>query len=324
MTKLIVRTVLGVAMLATACSSSSGTKTDGGTGGSGGSGGSGGGDGSAGVKITVSGAAVVHPLSALTAPTGPLTLVGSTVAVAAIDPARATASGPPAPLSAMTLDTSATNCMAGGTTGACAFSLPMVDISGLSLGLVGEVVDMSTGDGGAGKQWVTTGTGIASLATVTQHKNDMTPLTGTQLFAVSEALEGKLVDFVNGVNGNTALMHGDLEKRGFMIGTVVGRLSQGATPVAGATVSIGTAASQMDIIYPNDTFTGPGTSTNSSGLFLGIPKGATMVVASFTVTGPAGGGDGGAGLTWAGGLAGSNPNSAFIIIFAADETNGGG
>jgi hypothetical protein len=307
-------------MLASACSSSSSNShPDGGTGGTGGSGGT---DGSAGVKITVSGVATVHPLAALA---GPTTLVGSMLLVAAIDPARATPSGPPAPLSAAALDTSATNCMAGTAQNACAYSLPMVDLSGLSLGLVGEVVDMNTGDGGTARQWVTTGTGIASIGTVNQHKADMTPLTGTQLFAVSLALEGKLVDFVNAFAPRTGgpIAHGALESTGFMIGQVVGRLSQGINPVAGATVTVG-GTTNMDIIYPNDTFTGVGTSTNSTGLFLGVPKSATMVVGSFSITGPAGGGDGGAALTWSGGLSGSNPNSAFVIIFAADETNGGG
>jgi hypothetical protein len=318
MTKLIGRTVLGVALLAGACSSSSsGTHNDGAAGSDGS------GDTAGGAKITVSGVASVHPLAALAPPT---TLVGASLVVAAIDPARASASGPPTPLAAMALDTSSGNC-ANGAAMACGFSLSNVDISTLSLGLVGLISEPpgSDGgtDGGAGHQWVSTGTGIASEASVTQHIASKAPLTGTQLFAVSVPLENKLVDFVNAVNGNTAIAHGGLEARGFMIGQVLGRISEGAAPVAGATVSIGTTASQMDIIYPNDTFSGAGTSTNSSGVFLGIPHGPTMVVASFTVTGPAGGVDGGT-LTWAGGLAGSNPNSAFIIIFAADETNGGG
>src|SRR5215470_14954030 len=58
-----------------------------------------------------------------------------------------------------------------------------------------------------------------------------------------------------------------LEARGFMIGHIVGKVSEGAPPVSGATVApaAGTA-SKVDVVYPNATFTGIGTSTSATGI----------------------------------------------------------
>src|SRR5262249_37864803 len=109
----------------------------------------------------------------------------------------------------------------------------------------------------------------------------------------------------------------------FMIGHIVSKLSMGAMPVAGATVAPqGSAADKVTVIYPNATFTAPGTSTSATGLFLVIPKagigtdgGTAAVVATWTVTPPSGD-----TRVWGSFTAGSNPGSAFVILVPANET----
>jgi hypothetical protein len=121
------------------------------------------------------------------------------------------------------------------------------------------------------------------------------------------------------VTGST-LAAGDLETRGFMLGTIVGKVSAGATPVAGASVTIpSTVASVVDIYYPSTDFQTNGTATAPiHGTFLMVPKTAAPIVTNWTVTAPAATGDAGA-LTWPVLTAGATPGTAFVLLFAASE-----
>jgi hypothetical protein len=266
------------------------------------------GDVSTGVKVTVSGVAAPHPL---TAPVGMNPASDfSMINVAVVDPATVIASPTAPPLAGGPLDTSAANCP---TTG-CAWSFANVDISGITLGLVGILDDART----TGRLWVKTGTGSGGADFINGIKADPQPITMRQLFAVSEATEAALATFAGAVLLDAALVPGVLETRGFMLGTVIGKLSAGASPVAGATVTpSGTTATKVDILYPNETFSGNGTSTASHGTFLVVPKLATppsSIVASWTVTPPAAD-----TRVWPVLTAGTNPGTAFVLLFPANE-----
>jgi hypothetical protein len=236
----------------------------------------------------------------------------SMLKVAIVDPTAVITNPNAAPLASTTLDTSAANCSAG----SCAFSLTGVDITNQTLGLVGTLEDKRTGDA---RLWVKTGTGMGTKAFVDAAKAAKTAITGRRAFIVSRKLEAKLVTFVNGALGMT-LAAGDLEARGFLIGHVLDKLSTATTPagpagVAGATVM---AQGAFDVIYPNATFTGKGTATSTTGIFLMVPKlvngAAQAVVTNWTVIPPAGDTRG-----WESHLAGTNPGNAFVIIMPANE-----
>jgi hypothetical protein len=295
------------ALALAACGSSSNNGTDAtaggsdaGTGGGGGGGAGGGGGMAAATKVTVTGVAAPHPL------TMPLMATAdfSNMAIAIVDPvvflAKMTtlAQGP--------LDTTAGNCQMG----ACAWSLMNVDVSNLVLGLVAIVDDLRP----AGmKQWVRTGTGIGTPDEVTAMTKNGT-LGDRRAFAVSKMLEAKLAAFVSAVSG-TMLSAADLEARGFMIGTVVGKLSDGAKPVAGAKVTP-MAADKVDVYYPNDTFMGKQDTTGATGTVIVVPKAAmpAPVVTTWPVTPPSGD-----PRAWPLHSAGTQPGAAFILIFAAKE-----
>jgi hypothetical protein len=105
-----------------------------------------------------------------------------------------------------------------------------------------------------------------------------------------------------------------------MIGTVVGKLSAGAAPVAGAVITASTATTmaKVSIVYPNDTFTGVGTSTAAHGTFLVVPKPVspqTSIVGTWNVAPPAND-----TRVWTSLTAGTTPGTAFVILFAANET----
>jgi hypothetical protein len=255
--------------------------------------------------VTISGTAAPHPLNAALAASEDF----SQLTVAIVDPAAVLTNPTAAPAASMTLDTTAGNCTAG-----CKFSLSGVDITNMTLGLVGTLEDKRMG---AARVWVKTGTGMGTGDFLREVKNAPAPITDRRAFAVSRKLEAKLVAYVNSVLGTT-LAAGDLEARGFLIGHVVGKLSEG-TPdpagVAGATVvAAGTASSTFDLIYPNADFSGKGTSTAASGIFLMIPKTAAPIVTTWNVVPPAND-----ARSWPPHLAGSNPSNAFVIILPADE-----
>ena len=68
---------------------------------------------------------------------------------------------------------------------------------------------------------------------------------------------------------DTTIAPGTLTARGFMIGTVVTKLSEGAMPVMGATVT--TSDTRVKILYPSANFMANGTSTGSARF---VPGGA--------------------------------------------------
>lgn len=274
-----------------------------------GSGGSGGGGTGGRALVTVSGTLAPHPLNAALGATADF----SQLKVGIVDPTTVLTQPTAPPLGSMTVDTSAANCDA--ATG-CKFSLTGIDLTNITLGLVGTLEDLRTGDA---RLWVKTGTGMGTGAFITEEKRTRAPITDRRGFIVSRALEAKLVAYVNKVQATT-LNPGDLEARGFLIGHVVGKLSEGPTPagVAGATVVPGCAAAAtgcaFDLIYPNADFTAKGAATSASGIFLVIPKTAASVVTTWDVVPPTGD-----TRTWPQHLAGANPNNAFVIILPANE-----
>jgi hypothetical protein len=228
----------------------------------------------------------------------------SMLKVAIVDPTAVITNPNATPLASTTLDTSAANCTSAG----CAFSLTGVDITNQTLGLVGTLEDKRTGDA---RLWVKTGTGMGTKAFVDAAKAAKAPIMDRRAFIVSRKLEAKLVTFVNGALGTT-LAAGDLEARGFLIGHVLDKLSTATTP---AVMAQGT---NLDVIYPNATFTGKGTVTSASGIFLMVPKlvngVAQPVVTSWMVNPPAGD-----TRAWEPHLAGTNPGNAYVLIMPANE-----
>ena len=259
--------------------------------------------------VTISGTAAPHPLTAaLEAPT-PTDF--SQLAVAVVDPSIVLANPAAPPLKGGPLDTSAGNCGAAG----CAWSFDSVNIVTISLGLVGIIDDTRT----AGRLWLKTGTGAGAADFINAAKISRAPITDRRLFAVSKATEAKLALFAAAVitPADAALVPGALETRGFMIGTVVSKLSEGAHPVGGAVIT--TTDTRTNIIYPNDGFTAPASSTSAvHGTFLVVPKPVatpTSIVATWNVTSPAGD-----ARVWPSLTAGSTPGTCFVILFAANET----
>jgi hypothetical protein len=272
----------------------------------GGGGAGGGGDAAVGpARVSIAGTAAPHPLNGALGASEDFSLLK----VAIVNPSAVLVDPTAPPLASMTVDTSTGNCDA---TAGCAFKFTSVDISDVTLGLVGTLEDLRTGDA---RLWVKTGTGMGTAAFVTEEKRTRAPITGRPAFAVSRKLEEKLAAYVGAVLG-TPLVKGQLEARGFLIGHVVGKLSEGPQPagVAGAKVM---ATGNFEVIYPTATFdptAGKGTVTSATGIFLMVPKAAESVVTSWTVVPPAGD-----SRTWEMHLAGSNPGNAFIIIMPANE-----
>ncbi len=236
----------------------------------------------------------------------------SMLKVAIVDPTAVIADPNAAPLASAALNTSSTNCTAAG----CGFSLTGVDITNLTLGLVGTVEDTRTG---ADRIWVKTGTGMGTANFLKGVRAAPAPITDRRGFIVSRKLEAALGVFLGQALGTT-FAPGDLETRGFLIGHVLDKLSTATTPagpagVAGATVM---AQGMFDVVYPKADFSGVGTSTSSNGIFLMVPKlvngAAVSVVANWTVVPPTGD-----ARTWEAHLAGTNPGNAFVIIMPANE-----
>jgi hypothetical protein len=289
------------------------------TAGAGGTGGGGGSAGSSRTLVTVSGTAAPHPLNAIAVGDGGVDEF-SMLKVSIVDPTAIILDPNAAPLATQALDTTtAGNCSA---TAGCKWSLSGVDITNQTLGLVGTLEDTRTGDA---RLYVKTGTGMGTKTFLEDVRKTKTPITDRRAFVVSRKLEAKLAAFVSVALGQT-FAAGDLEKRGFLIGHVLGRLSSATTPagpagVAGATV---TATGDFDVIYPTADFTGKGDKTSATGIFLMVPRlkngAAVPVVTNWMVVPPTGD-----ARTWEAHIAGSNPNNAFIIIMPADEapTDGG-
>ena len=254
--------------------------------------------------VTISGTAAPHPLNAMLNQGSVAPFTDLTVGI--VDPAAVLTNPGAPPAASMALDTTTEPC--------CQFSFPGVDITNITLGLVGSLEDQRTGDA---RLWVKTGTGIGTADFLKQVRMAPAPITDRRVFGVSRTLEGKLVAFVNKVLGLT-LAPGDLETRGFLIGHVVGKLSEGHPDpggVIGATVTPGgTAAASFDLIYPDATVSEKGTATAASGIFLMIPKAAAPIVTTWDIVPPDGDTH-----TWPQYLAGSNPGNAFVAIMPANE-----
>jgi hypothetical protein len=301
-TLILVTTLL--AALAGACGKLKPADSTGGAGDTGAAGTTGGGAGTNGsVHVNISGVAAPHPLNKA--------LLGvdqdfSMLKVAIVDPSAVILDPNAPPLGSMALDTSVGNCDA--TTG-CKWSLAGVDITNQMLGLVGTLEDQRTGDA---RLWVKTGTGMGTASDLAAVRAAPAPITDRRAFAVSRKLEAALGLFAGKVLGIT-LAPGDLEARGFLIGHVVDKLSSAPMPagVAGAKVA---AMGAFDVIYPNADFSGAGTTTAATGIFLMVPKTAAAVVTMWDVVPPMGD-----TRTWEKHIAGSNPNNAFVIIMPANE-----
>ncbi|HEY7115052.1 MAG TPA: hypothetical protein VH475_00610 [Tepidisphaeraceae bacterium] len=326
MSKHLLATMVALALGAAACGKSK-SSSDGaaGSGGSDGSVATEGGGGAGPKKIDISGVAAPHPLVAMLDPTASFIML----TVAVVDPVAQLGSATAPPLASMPLNTSASNCgpaptdggggdAAAGDAGAaapagCAWSLSMVDITSISIGLVATLIDMRTSN----PVWVLTGTGAGSMSTIDAHKASLAPLTNVRAFAISKGTETALAAFVGPVLSIPSPFTGaELEARGYMIGHVVGKVAQGAPPIAGATVAPGGTA-QIDVIYPNADFSGVGNSTAPHGIFLAIPRvmgTPQSVVTSWTITPPAG-----ETRTWPMYTAGTNPNNAFVILMVAND-----
>ena len=267
------------------------------------------GDASTAINVMVSGTAAPHPL---TTPVGmnPATDF-SQMQVAVVDPAVVISTPLAPPLAGGPLDTTASNCGASG----CAWSFPSVDISKIGLGLVGLVDDART----ANKLWVRTGTGAGASSFINMIKISKAPITDRRLFAVSKATEARLAMFAAAVLSDSSIVPGSLEARGFMLATVVGKVSESTPPVAGAMIT--TNDMRTNIIYPNADFTGVSTTgTAAHGTVLVVPKMAadagipTSIVASWTITSPSGD-----SRVWPSLTAGTSPGTAFVLLFAANE-----
>lgn len=305
MMRIICAVGLSGALAISACSSSS--KSNGGDGGVGGAGGSAVDAGTDAALVTVSGTAAPHPLTAGLDPTASFTMIN----VAVVDPSVVLATPAAPPLAGGPLDVSTTNCSA--TTG-CAWSFNNVDISKISLGLVGILSDART----ASPVWVKTGTGAGAEDFVMMHQQSREPITGRPLFAVSTGSEAKLAAFAAAVLPDNTIVAGSLTQRGFMIASILGKQSAGAMPVAGATLTP-MDLTRVNVIYPSADFTTVLTSTSATGTVLVVPKiggaGAAPVVTSWSVTAPTGD-----TRVWPTLTAGSTPGTAFVILFAANET----
>jgi hypothetical protein len=306
-TLLFVTTLLPALAWAGACGKLKPADTSGAGGGGGGGGTPAGAAGSTTVLVDISGVAAPHPLNHALGADADF----SNLRVAIVDPQKVIADPAATPLGSMNLDTSTGNCDA--TTMACKWKLSGVDITRLTLGLVGTLEDLRTGDGGDARLWVKTGTGMGTADDLKAVRAAPAPITDRRAFVVSRKLEAKLGAFLGPVL-NTTFAPGDLEARGFLIGHIVGKLSEGPMPagLAGATVA---ATGDFDIVYPKDDFSGVGASTGANGLFLMVPKKLNEpIVTMWDVVPPAS-----ETRTWGVHIAGSNPGNAFVIIMPANE-----
>jgi hypothetical protein len=189
-----------------------------------------------------------------------------------------------------------------------------VDITNQTVGLVGSVEDRRP----AGAQlWVKTGTGLATKEMLEAVRHAPMAIVDRRGFAVSRKLQAKLATFVGTALG-TPLTSDELQARGYLIGHVVGKLSEGTPdplPVAGAMVtSSATGAVPFEVLYPNADLTAKLGATGPDGIFLVVARTASPVVTSWSIVPP----DGDA-RAWDMVLAGTSPGNAFVAILPARE-----
>jgi hypothetical protein len=261
------------------------------------------------IVVTVSGTAAAHPITATLGMTPPGDFTQLVVAVA--DPLATIVNSTAPPLAGGPLDTSASNCA---PTGSCPWAFANVDLRNLSLGLIGLIDDGRAAP--TSRIWLKTGNAVASAALVAAARMNQQPITDRRLFAVSRSTEAGLAQLMAATLSDPAIVAGSLESRGFILGTITGKTSQGGAPVAGATVSVVSSETRFNIVYPNATFTGVGTATAAHGTFLAVPKlaSAPVIVTIWTVTAPTGD-----TRVWPALTAGSTPGSAFVMVMPANE-----
>lgn len=255
----------------------------------------------------VSGTAAAHPITPTLGMNPPGDFTQLVVALA--DPMTMIINSAAPPLAGGSLDTSASNCA---PTGSCAWAFAEVDLRNLSLGLVGLIDDGRA----TNRIWLKTGNAVASTALVNAARMNRQPITDRRLFAVSRSTEAGLAQLMAATLGDAAIVAGSLASRGFVLGTIVGKASQGSAPVAGATVSVAPTETGFNIVYPNASFTGVGTVTAAHGTFLAVPKlaSAPVILTMWTVTAPIGD-----TRVWPSVTAGSTPGIASVMLMTANE-----
>ncbi len=181
--------------------------------------------------------------------------------------------------------------------------------------MVGILSDART----TNRVWVKTGTGAGAEDFVMMHQQSHAPITDRPLFAVSTMTEAKLAAFAAAMLPDATIVAGSLTQRGFMLASILTKRSEGAAPVMGAKLTP-TDASKVNILYPSIDVMSNGTSTSALGTVLVVPKiggaNAIPVVTQWSVTAPTGD----TTHTWPMLTAGSTPGTAFVILFAANET----
>lgn len=252
--------------------------------------------------VTISGNLVSHPLNGSSVDFTELQILVANPATLILSP-----DSPPLAKGAL----SAAECSAT----LCSWSLLNVDITDATSGLLAGVVDSR-----ATPAWFPTYTGIASARTVVASQVAAAPITDT----VASALTVEAVQTIASVTG---VPLADLQTRGFLMGTIVGKLSEATTasnnippPIAGATVTTDAGPSEVSIFYLNADYTGLGDSTSSNGTFIAVPTktsvGTATLVTNFAVTGPSSD----ASHAWTGkSLAGMAAQKALIVAFPADS-----
>ena len=172
--------------------------------------------------VTISGTGAPHPLTALLE--APTPTAFTMINVAVVDPSIVLANPAAPPLKGGPLDTSTANCPGS----SCAWSFDNVNISTISLGLVGILDDART----TGRLWLKTGTGAGAADFINMIKITRAPITNRPLFAVSVATEAKLALFAATVipdatmaagGLNTAWLHDRVDRRQAERGRGAGR-----------------------------------------------------------------------------------------------------
>jgi hypothetical protein len=271
------------------------------------------------IVVPISGTVAPHPLEALLAGGGGASVDGgadggaalpadfSQLTVAVHNPERVLADPNVAPLQRAPLDTTAPNCVGG----ACAWSFPAVDITGVVLGLLTVVEDQRPAGAHA---WAKTGNGTGTAGFVQAVKASPRPITNREAFVISKALQNRIAAFVS-VATNTPVTGDQLEANGYMLGSIVGPEGTPFSPVAGATVEVPPGAlDRLSIYYPNDAFTATQAATGSTGTFVVVPKTPGMTnITQWTVKPPAT-----ETRTWGMHTGGTQAGSGLVLLFPAN------
>jgi hypothetical protein len=212
-----------------------------------------------------------------------------TVDVAGLVTAIGAASASGATVSAMgpvafQSSTSPTLLGSGTVSGSNTFSLPGVVVTNVAQGLLGRVDD-------AAGAFFPTVSGITAWASEADADKQLT--SAAHLFAVSKPLVTMVA---------SALSQPQLLTDGFVMGMV----TDGAVPVAGATIARADGT-PLTVIYPNATFTGlSGTETSANGLFILLPDASLNLKPLVAVK---------AGSSFAPALAMQRPGTCYFVAF---------